>query len=239
LRRVSSNAEELADRANAAGIRLVYPGQDMLDELAEALDSFPPDAIREGLKVRDGRAYQTLKERGMIVKRNYENRFEIAKLLIIASKMGESEREAVLGAIASGAVPGPIPASTLDETGRARLARFMRRCGLACAISGAELHPVPDEAAGPAPAKEIRISMPNRSVWVSESSRERLEANLRKMERLNACIQLKNAERQIKVFSEEEESTFASLQKEYLDLLKEQDEVLREFNEEDTISSGL
>jgi len=235
LRRVSSNADELADRAKAAGIRLVFPSQDMLDELASALDEFPPDAIREGIKVRDGKAYQTLKERGMIVKKNFENRSEIAKLLIIIARMSEEERNGALRAIASGAFEKPLAASSLDEAARAKLARFLRRCGINCTQLGNELMPANDAAC----EQEIRIQMPNRSVWVNESAKGRLEENLKKMQHLNARIQLKNAERQIKVFSEEEEGVFATLQKEYLELLKEQDEVLREFNEEEGLSAKL
>jgi hypothetical protein len=235
LRRVASNAEELADRAKAAGIRLVFPNQDMLDELASALEEFPPDAIRAGIKVKDGKAYQTLKERGMIVKKNYENRSEIAKLLVIIARMAAEEREAVIRAIASGSFTAPLSVASLDDPARIKLARFLRRCGMACALSGSVLAP---DSAG-AGDREIKIEMPNRSVWVSEAAKDRLEANLKKMQHLNARIQLKNAERQIKVFSDEEEGVFATLQKEYLDLLKEQDEVLKEFNEEESLTANL
>ncbi|MCI0503735.1 hypothetical protein L0Y65_03420 [Candidatus Micrarchaeota archaeon] len=236
LRRVSVNAEELSERAKAAGIRLVFPNQDRLDELASALEEFPPDAIRAGIKVRDGKAYQTLKDRGMIVKKNFENRAEIAKLLIIIARMSEEERNEALRAIAAGALDKPLSATSIDECTRAKLARFLRRCGIMCALSGSGLLPSGEGLEGD---KEIRIEMQNRCVWVAESARGRLEENLKKMQNLNARIQLKNAERQIKVFSEEEENVFATLQKEYLDLLKEQDEVLREFNEEDGLASRI
>lgn len=232
LRRVVSNADELADKAKAAGVSLIFPNQTKLDEYAEALEAFPPDAIREGLKVRDGKAYQTLKERGMIVKKNFENRSEIAKLLILVAGMAKEERGAAESAIASGAVEAPIGVASLGEQSGKRLARFMRRCGIACVSSENLLNPAPDEGV----EKEARIEMPNRWVWVSEGSKALLEENLRKMQCLNARIQLKNAERQIKTFSDEEEGVFATLQMEYLTLLKEQDELLKEFNEEDLLA---
>jgi hypothetical protein len=233
LRRVSALAGEFEDKAKSAGVRLIYPNQERLDCYAKELEAFPADAIREGLKVKDGRAYQTLKERGMIIKKNYENRAEIAKLLILIARMGKDEGDALANAIASGGISAPLRASTLDEGSRAKLARFLRRCGIMCALSGEELSPAGGDGEG---EKEIRIEMPSRCVWVSEDSRKPLEENLKKMNDLNARIQLKNAERQIKVFTEEEETLFASLQKDYLDLLKEQDELLREFNKEEGLS---
>ncbi len=233
LRRVVSNADELADKARAAGVSLIFPNQTKLDEYAEALEAFPPDAIREGLKIRDGKAYQALKERGMIVKKNFENRSEIAKLLILVAGMAKEERGAAESAIASGAVETPISVASLGEQSGKRLARFMRRCGIACAASDILLNPAPDGGG----EKEARVEMPNRWVWVSEGSKALLEENLRKMQHLNARIQLKNAERQIKTFSDEEEGVFATLQSEYLALLKEQDELLKEFNEEDLLAA--
>lgn len=234
LRRVSAVAGEFADKAKAAGVRLVYPNQERLDCYAKDLEAFPADALREGLKVRDGRAYQTLKERGMIVKKNYENRAEIAKLLILIARMNNDEGDALAAAIASGVVNAPMKASSLDGPSREKLARFLRRCGIMCAVSGDGLAPA--DGADDSDGKEIRVEMPNRWVWVSEGSKERLEENLKRMNDLNARIQLKNAERQIKVFSDEEEEHFASLQKDYLGLLKEQDELLKEFNEEEGLS---
>lgn len=233
LRRVTAHAEELSDKAKSAGVRLIYPNQTKLDEYAEALEAFPVDAIREGMKIRDGRAYQTLKERGMIVKGNFENRSEIAKLLILIAGMPRDEKAALEAVVAAGAIEAPINLASMDEQAGKRLARFMRRCGISCIVSGQTLAPAPDDGV----EKEARVELPNRWVWVSEGSKALLEENLRKMQSLNAKIQLKNAERQIKVFSEEEEGVFATLQREYLGLLKEQDELLKEFNEEDALSA--
>ena len=53
------------------------------------------------------------------------------------------------------------------------------------------------------------------------------------MVQVNSLIQLRNAERQIKVFDSREEDEFSALQRQYLELLKEQDELLREYNEEE------
>jgi hypothetical protein len=233
LAAVSSSASGLEAKARGAGVELVFPDQDGLDALGKALAAFPPDALREALKVRDGKAFQTLKERGMIVKRNFANRFEIAKASVLISRMEAGERKALSGAISSGAVAAPLPIGSLQDEDKLGLARFLRRCGIRCVIAGAELRPC-DEAV----EKEVRLELQNRSVWVSEASRPHLEDNIRRMSDLNARIQLKNALRQVSRFSEEEEKDFATLQKEYLDLLKRQDELLKSYEDEEKLAAA-
>jgi len=233
LARVSASASELFEKALASGIELVAPNQRRLDELAKAVSEFPPDALREGMKVRDGRAYQTLKDRGMIVKQNFENRFEIAKLSILAAKMEAGERKALLGVVTSGALAQTIKAASLSEDERKRLARILRRCGILCAASEDSIAPAMDAF----PEREFRLEMSNRPVWVSEGSKPVLEENLRRIQALNAKIQLKNAERQVKIFSQTEEDDFATLQREYLDLLKQQDDILKDYAEEEKLSA--
>ncbi|MEW6723172.1 MAG: hypothetical protein AB1324_07950 [Candidatus Micrarchaeota archaeon] len=229
-RAVSAGAKSLRDKASAAGVHLVFPAQARLEELESALESVPPDSIRESLKIRDGKVYALLRERSVILKKNYENRAEIAKISIILSMMAPAESAGLAEAVKAGSMSVPAGVGSLDESGRRRLARVMTRCGFPCSARGESL--VPSEDA----EKEARIEFSNRVVWVSEVSKGVLEENLRRMQALNSRIQLKNAERQIKVFSEEEETHFATLQREYLDLLKQQDELLKDYREEEKLA---
>jgi hypothetical protein len=229
-RAVSSGASALKDKARAAGVELVFPDGDRLAELEKSLEPVPPGDIRESLKIRDGKVYAALRERSIILKRNYENRAEIAKMGILLSMMADGERQAAAGSVRSGSLSSPVPTRSLDENGRRKLARILTRCGLRCTVSGDSLCPS-EEGTG-----EARIEFSNKIVWVSEDSKGVLEENLKRMQALNSRIQLKNAERQIKVFSDEEETAFAGLQKEYLELLKQQDELLRDYQEEEKLA---
>jgi hypothetical protein len=233
MRSVAANAAEIASKARAAGAEIFFPSQERLEALAKELETFSPESIREGLKIRDGKAYSVLHERGMIVKKNYENRSEIAKLSIMVSRLPPGEKAPVSEAIMKGAVPGEIAVPSIGEGGAARLARFLRRCGIGCSARGTFIV----EETGQQ-EKEAKVEVQNRLIWIGEEQRPKLEENLKKIYDINSRIQLKNAVRQIKVFSEEEEKDFADLQREYLALLKQQDELLREFNEEEKLSVG-
>ena len=227
LKAVAGAAAELA--LKTAGIHILIPFQDKLDALQRELDSFGPSEIREALKIRDGKVYHALKERGLIIKRNFLNRMEIAKLSLVIGRLAQDEKEQVCKALREGAISGPLSVRSIDEGKRAVMARLLRRCSIPATLKGDAIEGAEAEEA------EVRVEVSNRSIWIEASLRPKLEENLKRMVQVNSLIQLRNAERQIKSFNEDEESGFSELQRQYLELLKEQDEILRSYNEEEKI----
>jgi hypothetical protein len=220
--------EVAAEAVKLASIAIILPNQKKLDEFTASLSTYTPEQMKEAISGRSGKAYETLQERGAIVKANYENRVEIAKLLIEMQKLSVDERTRLAGAISEGVVTETIPLGSVDDAGRVRIARFMRRCGIGCMISEKDL------VSGADGWNEVRLLISNRAVWVNEDVRTKLEANLKKTQGISMKVQLRNAERQVLVFNETQEKDFESLQKEYLELLKEQDELLKDFNREES-----
>jgi len=218
-------------KAEKAGVELIYPRQDKLEEMGERLKEFSPQQIKDGLAAKSGDAYGLLHERGIIVKENYRNRLEIAKLCVIVSMLNADEKNAVSRAVRTGAVAEAIAISTLKADAVERLATFMRRCGINCTAGEEGLKP-----SDSAEKKEVCMDMSNKKVWITEDMKDELDENLGKLKDVNSKIQLINAERYIKKFSDEEEKNFEELQNEYLNLLKKQDELLKDFNEEEKLS---
>ncbi|MFH1520067.1 MAG: hypothetical protein ABID61_00305 [Candidatus Micrarchaeota archaeon] len=227
---VNKNATVLTEKTRNAGIEIVYPNQRKLDALAKVLSGFTKDEIREAIKTKKGKAYEILKERGIIVKRNYENRFEIAKLFMIAAKMKDDEKRAFLDVLAAGCLAKALKIESLDENTKKKLTRIMKRCGIGLAEFEKEFMPAHHDE------PEVRVEISNRYIWVEQATLVRIQENLNKISSINSKIQLKNAERQIRTFGEEEEGYFNNLQQEYLFLLKEQDELLKGYWDEEKIS---
>jgi hypothetical protein len=230
LRSITANAGEIAARAKAARVGIVVPNETQLQKLGSALSAFSPAQVREALVSRAGPAYELLMQRGELVKRNHANRFEIAKLSMTLARMPSHDRDIVTAIVRSGSFEGTLQLTFSGEQLVKDAARYMRRCGIGCSASGRNL-----AADGRAPRGEVRMELDGGNVWVSEDVKAKLEENLRGINALTAGIQLKNAERQIKQFSEQEETEFVTLQRQYLDLLKQQDELLKEFNEEENV----
>lgn len=232
MRTVGIGCDRLTARAAAAGITLALPNQKKLDEVDKALMDCSPDQIREATIHRNGPAYELLSQRTKITRANHENRLEIAKLHIAMNSLCKEERDALAEALRNGALDAPLKVETAEAPTRRKLARFMRRCGIACRFSGNAL-----VADSEAEDEEVRMMVANAAVWVSEEVKARLDENLKRLHQVGSRVQLKNAERQVRVFSDGEEKEFESLQQEYLTLLKEQDELLKEFHGEEDLPS--
>jgi hypothetical protein len=230
LRSITANADEIAAKAKAAKVDIILPNEKRLQELGSALSAFSPQQLKEALLNRSGQAYELLQQRGIIVKQNHENRSEVAKLSMALARMPSHDRSIAAAMVRSGALKGTVQLTFTGEPLVRDIARYLRRCGMGCTASGRNIMAEKD-----APHDEVRMEMSNRNVWVTQSVKAQLEENLRRIHALTAGIQLKNAERQIKHFSEQEETEFVTLQRKYLDLLKQQDELLKEFNEEENL----
>jgi hypothetical protein len=228
MREVNSDILDLLKKTK--GIAITYPKQGKLDELGAKLRDFSAEQMKEALSSRSGDAYDLLQERGTIIKENYRNRLEVAKLSLTISMLSGDERKAVSDAIRSGRLGGSIKISSLNGSSLSNMARFLRRCGMPCDAKDGELVPAEGVDA------EVRLEMQDRHVWVSQDAKEKLDENLGMMKGLTQKIQLINAQRYVKDFNEDEEKEFEELQNEYLRLLKEQDELLREFNAEGKFS---
>jgi hypothetical protein len=229
LKQVSKAHAELDGKVKAEDLEIIIPEAEMLDTLQKTVSEFQSDELREALKIRDGKAYHFLTERGRIVKRNFENRMEIAKISLIVSKLKGEEKTAVAQAIRKGSIDTALSISSVDGNVCKVLARLMRRCGILIEFKDGQI--VGSEAEN----AEVRVEVSNRNIWVSKESKATLEENLKRIRQVNSVLQLKNAERQIKVFDNQEEDQFSGLQRQYLDLLKEQDEILKDYNEEEKI----
>jgi hypothetical protein len=231
LRQLGLAITSISEKAKAAKAELLYPKQNKLDELSGKLEAVEPEQMKECLSSKSGEAYELLHQRGEIIKENFKNRLEIAKVLVILPMLKEEERKAVSESIRTGCVAGEIEISSLESDALDNLARFLSRCGIRCSVKEGKLMP-----ADGSELEELRLEMSARNVWVTKEVKEKLDENLGKLKGVNSRIQLMNAERYVKKFTEEEERQFEELQSEYLRLLKEQDELLGDFNAEEKLS---
>ncbi len=226
LERVRKEAEVVSNIAKTAGIEIIFPNQNRVGDLEKMLEGTTPEQKKEAIANKSGETFDLLSKRAEIAGTNYENRYEVAKIAHIISKMDEIEKAKIKEAIAEGSFEEQLKIGSLDEKKRQKLARSLNRCGIKCAVTEAELVPTdPGE-------DEISIKIENRKVWVNKETMEHLENNLKRIEVIGSELQVRNAKRQVLEFSEEEEQKYAEFQQEYLELLKKQDELLHEYHNE-------
>ena len=180
------------------------------------------------MRAKSGNAYGILKKRGTILKANFENRFRIGKLNIILLKLKDKKKTNLTNAIISGSKITDVTISFVkDKEDRLKLCRILSRLGLGS----------PNEKTS---FEEVEMNLGNKKVWVPSEMSEKINELNEKFCKISQKIQFKNAEKQIRIFSDVEENEFSKLQTEYLEILKEQDRILKNFEDdpgEFTISS--
>ena len=206
-------------------MEIVYPRQERLDEISNLLKDHPPDKIMEELKNKKGQIYDLLLERAKIARLNYENRYEIAKLSAMLLRLKDEERADVVSAIRHGSFEEPIKLS-IDKKEIEELSRYMMRCGITCSADEGALIPEEGEES------EVSATIENRKVWICSEDSEKLKQNLKRINELGSQLQVRNAKRHIMTFNEQEEKKYNELQEEFLALLKEQDELLKDYYSE-------
>jgi hypothetical protein len=226
LKSVNEILSSALSKASSSGIDIVVPRQGRIEDIESLLKSMPPQDVKAALERREGEAYELLSERANIAASNSQNKYEIAKLLVTLSKMDDVERANIVSAIKNAKVDAPLKVGSLKDDERLRLVKLLFRCGIACALEDAEIKE------GEPQEKEVPLTVENKRVWVDAQTSRQLEENLKKMEVLGSELQVRNAKRHVMTFSEEEEQKYASLQADYLDLLKQQDELLKDYNAE-------
>lgn len=214
LSAVEASISSFNEKLKKARIELVVPYYDQIVGLTAQIEKYSHASIAEALKSRSGELYSLLEQRGKLTKRNYEAREEIGKLNILLQHIGSRNREHIVKAISGGSlVEGETTVSFdgIDSKSQKALCVLLKRVGLSGLVNGAKT------------PEEVEVTIANRRFWVPPDAVEAISKNEQRMNELQKSIQLKNAERQIKVFSEEEEHAFVSAQKQFLELLKEKD----------------
>ncbi|NYZ77708.1 hypothetical protein H0O02_05350 [Candidatus Micrarchaeota archaeon] len=233
LAEVNSSIKDRASKIEKVGINFCLVCQEKISDINSKLSTFSISDQVDALTAKEGEVYELLKERGTLLKKNFEERENLAKLLILISQVTAADTKYRLTEVVKrGGVRETIILEGCGSAITGKLAALFGRTGIAASVSkdGKLLTGHATETT------EIPFVIANKKVWVAAGSAHRLTDNLSNIDKLSPQLQWKNAQRQIMVFSETEEAEFVDLQRKYLELLREQDEILKEFKEEEKLA---
>lgn len=222
LRDTSTKLDSIKSKLEKAGLSVVVPNEAKIKELTEKINEENHDSFVMAIKTKTGPLYELIANRASFTKKNFESREEIGKINIFLHKLDADTKKSVRQAVVSGSLDGSEFSSLKDEKTKLKLCKVLRRLG----ISGVA------EETSKSIGEEVEVNLGGSKVWISQNLVDDVKKNFDSLQVLNAKIQIKNAERQIRNFNDEEEKEFAKIQSEYLVLLKNQDTLLKEYNEE-------
>ena len=184
------------------------------------IEQFSGDEIKDALMKREGEIYELVGRRGTLIRTNFENREEIARINVLLAKMKSEEKELMENAIKSGNVEEPVNAGSLAEDDRADLVKYINRCGIVCSVDGKTVTGDEPEQ------REKDIIVSGKKIWVNSDEAEKIEKHIKKMEHLGSKLQISYAKKHVVKFSKDEEEEYNAMQREYIELMKVKDELL-------------
>lgn len=224
---IDKKQKEMQKTFQNSELTVVMPYEYIIRKLTDELKTANHEAIAESLRVKKGPLYEILAERGTMLKKNFENRFEIAKINLLILQFPCTIKVALQEILRAGKIDGNIGCT--DEKKKELLCRLLYRIGIPVSYTPHTL----TAPIGHANGVEIPVLLQNKRVWITEEKRDVVADLEKKLHNVSTKIQLRNAERQVKIFTQAEENDFSELQNEYLFLLKNLDAVLDDFNKEE------
>lgn len=230
LRELRASLAKTEERLSQAKLTVVIPDKQKIDAINSELSKFSAKDVGEALSSKAGRVYDLLSARGVLVKRNYQRRNDIGKLNIMLAKLRNGNKQKLVDMVASGIVDDMLFLEDSNEEERMEVVKLLRRVGFDVYLNGNMISP--EKNAESRFPSEVEIAAPDMGLWVPAEIEPKVSEKIRQIEELSRDIQMKNAERQIKTFSEAEEAQYQETQKKYLGLLNERDSLIADFLKE-------
>ncbi|MEM3422553.1 MAG: hypothetical protein QXF35_02460 [Candidatus Bilamarchaeaceae archaeon] len=209
---IDAEISNLTNMINSNNVQFYLFGFDEL-VATENLSVVPPEEKAIAIEKKEGPIFDIIKNRLKILKKNLEMRNELASIYhILLSMKDENLRKDITDAIRS-QKPLSRTIECSDEKTK-HLVRLLSRFGLYN-------------------INEKKYVVSREVIWLEGEEAKRMDGILAELARLEPELQWKNAQRQIKNFTEDEEKEFAEVQKKYLELLNLRDEIIAEYKKKE------
>ncbi|HLC68568.1 MAG TPA: hypothetical protein VJH24_01910 [Candidatus Bilamarchaeaceae archaeon] len=210
--------------------KLVLPHEQQWEGIQQTLVSSSREEWDDALRSRQGTLYAAIKKYRSFLRYHAQNRKNIAKLNLLFHKTGYDRCVSLIGMLRLGHPPSSVDISFLSNDDQKWALRLFQRLDFPLSLKGAEL-----KKNGFAESLDVAVSTGEHLVWIVREKASGLETVLAELKTVSRRMQYYNAERQIRTFPPEEEKEYEAVQSHYLQLLKQKDELLRDFYAEDKL----
>lgn len=210
-----------------AGLQLVLPCEKETEELDARLINTPPEELSAVVAQREGELFDLLRTRLRLLRMQFDPLDAVAKINLLLRRLGYSRCTSLIGALRLGQVPESVDLSAFSPADASWITRLFQRLGFPVSLEGGRLQ------SNRTFVSDAAVAHGSQKIWLAAEQAARFSQNAEALNRISPKIQLCNAERQVKTYTPEEDQYFEELQGQYLALLKERDEILQTFYEEE------
>ncbi len=216
---IISQIQSISDLLKSQKIVFVLPRQSLINSLSAQIDQIPSSELSKQILSKSGSGFDLFCKKGEIVKSNFANRYEIAKLSLLISKLDSSISAKITEHVFSSSSNESFDFSC-DDSVLFSLLIILKKLGLTPNLSNAQTI---EKLSG---VSFVCDYIGYRNYFFSPEQSLRFKEIEIEIQKLMPSIQLKNAEAQIKKFNEEEQKAFEEIQGQYLRLIHEKEAIL-------------
>ncbi len=211
---------KLNDELSKFGIQYFVPNETKITQFTEKIKGYSEEDIDKAMRIKNGEVWDVLKARGELIKKNIEMKKEIGILIELIAALPKDKREPLIEIIKNGDWGEHMPIDIGDKTLAKNIAKAMNRIGI---YTEAEEGRIKRDGEI---AEEVRFTIDDKPIWVPKEKAEEIREFIKQLNNTSIQVQVKNAEKQVKKFSKEEEEAFDQLQLKYLNLIKRKKEII-------------
>jgi len=145
---IEARLAPVEEKLKKVDIITVVPNRAEITALTAEVGQHPKEKLDEALKSKKGEVYELLKKRAAYTKANYENREQIARLVILINSLARKEAQNMKAIVESNASE-VVDVSSLAEGQRQDLINTLGRIGVYVYISGGKLNLDKKKLSGP------------------------------------------------------------------------------------------
>ncbi len=183
----------------------------------ENISENSPDEKVKAIDEKKGELFDAIRTRLKILKENYDLRNELAKALLVISSLDSTEMKTEF--LNSIKAKKQMVVKHAEGEKVKKILTIFSRLGLY------------------GECEDTKFVIQRDIVWLSGETADKMMDVLSQLKALEPQLQWKNAQRQIKDFTDEEENEFSDIQRKYLNLLNMRDQLIESYKKEETVSN--
>ncbi len=197
----------------------IVPRRCEVEALNDQIGKFPISDIDSAISKRQGNLFELLRHRSEITKANFELRDDICRLTILVNSLPLEDAEAIK-AYVEGDKPTDLSLEGISMEKQQNLLTLLNRLGKPSSIQAGKIVPSVSIAGSE------YVFVDGKKAHMSQEKLVKFREIESSIARLSVQIQVQNAQRSVKPFSEDEAREYSDMQQKFAGLLNSKKELL-------------
>ncbi|MEM3111815.1 MAG: hypothetical protein QXY90_02055 [Candidatus Anstonellales archaeon] len=223
LKLVEEKLEPVEKRLRMVDLVMISPKKEIIDQLTEEINAYTQEERYMAMIQKRGPLYEKMKQRASLARRNYENREEIARLILLVNSLQREEAEGIKR-MAELEGEESVDLSNVEDDKKLEILVLLNRIGIPAVVVGNKLVRSSEEDK----SEVERLVEKEKKVWIRKEKAAEFDRNERLIEEANKKLQKLNAIRQIRQLEDKEYDEFVKAQNDYLEGIERRKEFLNE-----------